>query len=85
MKVNALSGFGRMSYTAHLVLYPLIGGSAYFLGQTYLKNSAEKAKQAELAALPAYKPVDPDDFQPFSAIPFHNNPELRYRYANVRL
>ena len=29
--------------------------------------------------------VDPDNFNPFSAIPFHNNPELRYRYANTKL
>ena len=29
--------------------------------------------------------VDPDNFQPFSPIPFHNNPELRYRYAGMNL
>ncbi len=29
------------------------------------------------------KTVDPDDFNPFSAIPFSNNPELKYVFANV--
>ena len=27
---NALSMFGRLSYGAHLSLYPIIGGSGYF-------------------------------------------------------
>ncbi len=35
--------------------------------------------------MPKVKPVDPDNFNPFTPIPFHNNPELRYRYAGVRL
>ena len=85
MKVNALSALGRMSYGAHLALYPLLGGTAYFLGLTYHRNSQEQAKKAAIEALPAYRAVDPDDFQPFSAIPFHNNPEVRYRYANTRM
>ena len=35
--------------------------------------------------MPKPRSVDPDDFQPFSAIPFHNNTEMRYRYANMNL
>ena len=35
--------------------------------------------------MPDLKKVDPDDFQPFSVIPFHNNMELRYRYADVKM
>ena len=35
--------------------------------------------------MPKARAVDPDDFQPFSAIPFHNNTELRYRYADVKM
>ena len=35
--------------------------------------------------MPKALPVDPDNFQPFSAIPFHNNPEMRYRYANTKM
>ena len=85
MRINALSAMGRMSYGAHLVLYPMIGGSVYFMGSTWLKNNAEAAKKQAEESLPAYRSVDPDDFQPFSAIPFHNNPELRYRYANTKM
>ena len=35
--------------------------------------------------MPKAIPVDPYNFQPFSAIPFHNNPELRYRYADTNM
>ena len=42
MSANALSMFGRMSYGAHLTLYPVVGGTAYFLFNTY-KTSADKA------------------------------------------
>ena len=35
--------------------------------------------------MPKAKAVDPDNFNPFSAIPFHNNVELRYRYANNQM
>ena len=35
--------------------------------------------------MPALNKVDPDDFNPFSAIPFHNNTELRYRYAETKM
>ena len=31
------------------------------------------------------KPLDPDLFNPFTPIPFHNNPELKYVYANVNM
>ena len=29
--------------------------------------------------------MDPDLFNPFSAIPFHNNPEMKYIYADVKM
>ena len=85
MRTNTLSALGRMSYATHLALYPVIGGSVYFVLSSYLSSSAEKAKIAEREAMPALQKVDPDNFNPFSAIPFHNNPELRYRYANIRM
>ena len=31
------------------------------------------------------KVVDPDYFNPFSPIPFHNNPELKYVFADVNM
>ena len=85
MRTNTLSALGRMSYATHIALYPIIGGSVYFLGSTMIKSNRDKADVAEREAMPALLTVDPDNFQPFSAIPFHNNTELRYRYANTRL
>ena len=35
--------------------------------------------------MPVAKAVDPDNFNPFTAIPFHNNVEMRYRYANFQM
>jgi hypothetical protein len=31
------------------------------------------------------KKVDPDVFSPFSPIPYHNNPELKYQFAHVHM
>jgi hypothetical protein len=35
--------------------------------------------------MPKLKPVDPDIFNPFTPIPYHNNKELTYLFANVRM
>ena len=85
MHTNGLSALGRMSYSAHLALYPVFGGSFFFLVSSFLKSSNEKAIQSEIDAMPKARPVDPDNFNPFTAIPFHNNPEMRYRYADMKL
>ena len=74
-----------MGYGAHLALYPILGGSTYLFYKTWSESSAAKQAIQDERAMPKAVPVDPDNFQPFSAIPFHNNPELRYRYANTKL
>merc|ERR1712039_598422 len=81
---NMLSALGRISYTGHLLLYPLIGGGSYFLYGTY-KKATEETPEEHDAKLPQAKEVDPDLFQPFSAIPYHNNLENHYRYADVKM
>ena len=85
MKTNALSALGRMSYAAHLGLYPVVGGSLWFVWSAWSKSSKEASEKQEWDTMPKARTVDPDDFQPFSAIPFHNNPELRYRYGDVKM
>ena len=85
MRTNALSALGRMSYATHVALYPIVGGSLYFIISSYQKSSAEAANKAEAEAMPKLNAVDPDNFNPFSAIPFHNNAEMRYRYANTNM
>ena len=85
MKTNALSAVGRMSYAAHLGLYPVVGGTAFFMWSSFSASSKAAAEKVAMDTMPKNAAVDPDDFQPFSAIPFHNNPELRYRYADVKM
>ena len=85
MKTNALSALGRMSYATHLLCYPVIGSTGYFMYSAWSKSSSAKAKAIEIETMPKAKAVDPDNFNPFSAIPFHNNTELRYRYADMKM
>ena len=80
-----LSALGRVSYTTHLALYPIIGGSIWFIKAAYSASSEKAAAEAFEKSMPKAKAVDPDNFNPFSVIPFHNNPELRYRYANYKM
>ena len=84
-QANMLSALGRVSYTTHLALYPLIGGSLYFIKNTYSAKAKITNDEAFAKSMPKAKAVDPDDFNPFTIIPFHNNPELRYRYANYKM
>lgn len=38
-----------------------------------------------MAAMAKAKVVDPDYFNPFTPIPFHNNPELKYVFADINM
>ena len=62
MPTNLLSAFGRMSYAAHLTLYPILGGSLYLMYKTNAASSAAKAEAQELKSMPKANAVDPDDF-----------------------
>ena len=46
-KSNALSQFGRMSYGAHLLLYPSLLGLYLFGYKPYSDNKNKKASEAE--------------------------------------
>ena len=35
--------------------------------------------------MPKLKKVDPDIFNPFSPVPYHNNPELKYVFAHINM
>ena len=85
MKFNLLSSLGRVSYSTHMMLYPLIGGSIYSLYSTYSESSAAANKELLEKTMPKAAKVDPDLFNPFSPIPFHNNIELKYRYADYKM
>ena len=84
-KMNTLSVFGRMSYGAHMVTTGLLVGTGYFGGSAYMKYSADAAEKQVQESLPKLRKVDPDLFNPFTPIPFHNNPESKYRFADMKL
>ena len=85
MSTNMLSMIGRMGYASNMALYPLTAGTFYFVWKQYSTKAAVKQEAADRAVMPQAKAVDPDHFNPFSAIPFHNNPELHYRYADMKM
>lgn len=82
---NALSTFGRMSWGAHLLAYPALVGAYVFGVKPYMANSAKKQEEQEWANMPKAGKVDPDLFNPFSPIPYHNNPELKYGFAHIHM
>ena len=84
-KTNALSALGRMSWSIHLLFYP--GALLFGVGvvKPYMDNNAKKAEQEEWDNMPKARKLDPDLFNPFTCVPYHNNPELKYVYANNRL
>ena len=84
-KANPLSNLGRMSYGVHLLCYPALLG-VYLLGvKPYLARKAIADEKKEWDSIPANRKVDPDLFNPFTPIPYHNNPELKYGFAHIHL
>lgn len=84
-KPNPLSAFGRMSYGAHLLAYPVLLGVYLYGVKPYMARSAQKQEETEWANMPKTKKVDPDLFNPFTPIPYHNNPELKYAFAHINM
>ena len=83
-----MSAFGRTGYYTHMLFYPLLAGGYLFGYKPYAARKEEEQKKKdweELGDILSAKPVDPDLFNPFSAVPYHNNPELKYVFANVNM
>merc|ERR1711990_1107088 len=74
-----------MGYGAHMVTTGLIVGASFTMFNSYSASSTAAQAAKDKEELPKLKKVDPDLFNPFTPIPFHNNIELKYRYANMRL
>jgi len=85
VRSNALSTIGRMPYAMHMMFYPAALGFYGFVVSPWRAARQAAADQAEWDGMTAAKPLDPDLFNPFTPIPFHNNPELTYAYANVNM
>ena len=82
---NALSTFGRMSWGTHLLIYPSLLVAYLFGVKPYMANSAKKQEESEWANMPKLRKIDPDLFNPFTPIPYHNNPELKYGFAHIHM
>ena len=85
VRTNALSAMGRMPYSIHLLFYP--AAFAFYKGviAPYREQSEKDTKQAEWDGMVQHRPVDPDLFNPFTPIPFHNSPEVKYTVANINM
>ena len=81
--VNSLSFLGRMGYWACAGFWPLAYFGVRYVAYPWKQNSDAAAQQAEFDALSAARKVDPDTFNPFTPVPYHNNPELNYAYAHI--
>ena len=85
MRTNTLSAFGRMSYGAHMLVYPSLLAAYVYGIAPYMERQKAEADQKEFDSLAKAKTVDPDLFSPFTPIPYHNNPELRYVFAHINM
>ena len=84
-RANALSSFGRMGWGTHFMIYPTAVGLYFGAYKPYAKAQEDAVKQQEMDDMAKARPVDPDYFNPFTPVPFHNNPELKYVFADVNL
>jgi hypothetical protein len=84
-RTNALSAFGRMGWGTHFLIYPISVGLYFGVYSPYKAKANQAVKDAEMAAMAKAKVVDPDYFNPFTPIPFHNNPELKYVFAEINM
>jgi len=84
-RANALSAFGRMSWGTHFLAYPVAFGLYVGAYKPYAAKQEQIGKDAEMEQMAKAKTVDPDYFNPFSPIPFHNNPELKYVFADINM
>ena len=82
---NAISTLGRMSWGTHLLVYPGILSLYLYVVKPYMKESDAKSEKEQWERMPKAKRVDPDLFSPFSPVPYHNSPEVRYTFANINM
>ena len=82
---NALSALGRMGWGTHFLVYPISVGMYFGVYKPYQEASDAAAKQKTMDDMAKPKTVDPDIFNPFTPVPFHNNPELKYVYSEINM
>ena len=77
-RANPLSVLGRMSYGIHLLFYPGALATYVLVVKPIMDKRAKDSEQQQWDNMPKARRVDPDIFNPFTPIPYHNNPELKY-------
>ena len=82
---NGLSFLGRMGYWTHMAFYPAAFIVYRQVYAPYKRAQAEADKKADWDNLIKARPVDPDTFNPFTPIPYHNNPELTYMFSHINM
>ena len=85
MRTNFMSALGRTNYTVHYMFYPTFMGLVYFVGLPWKAERDAAAKAAEWEGMVKRKAVDPDLFNPFSPIPFHNSIQVHYGTAHIKM
>ena len=74
-----------MTYSTHLLFYPgAIAFYAYVVAP-YMQKRNEDSDKEQWDLIPPAAKVDPDLFNPFTPIPYHNNPELKYVFAHINM
>ena len=84
-RTNAMSTLGRMGWGTHMLVYPTAVAAYFGVYAPYKAKQEKDQQQADADAMAKAAKVDPDYFNPFSAIPFHNNPELKYVFAEINM
>ena len=74
-----------MSYGAHALVYPGFLALWVWGVAPWREEQAKLAAQKEYDDLCKAKVVDPDLFNPFTPVPYHNNPELKYVFAHINM
>ena len=67
------------------MFYPSALSFYLFVVKPHQAAKEAKLKQLTWDNLPKPKKVDPDIFNPFTPIPYHNNPELTYAFAHINM
>merc|ERR1719183_2884582 len=85
VRANALSTLGRLPYSVHLMFYPSVFAGYKWLYKPWADAGAKAAADQEQEEMFKCKPLDPDLFNPFTPIPFHNNADSKYSYATLNM
>ena len=80
---NILSYIGKANYIGVLAIYAGIGFAYFKFISPYLKKKKNEEEETFIKMLLAVPPVDMRTHNPFTPIPFHNNPELLFRYGDT--